>query len=267
MAPEGRKAGDGASVEVKGVVDTGATRTVVTKKLFEKLGGDGVTSPGPLMRTGDGGEHSSEVARIVVEICNKRVAGEIIVANWLDIGFEMIVGMDVLSVLGPEIIGRMMGNAVEQGEQVVGFVVPLIQPPVTHDDVEDEEKEEPVFAQLSPAEREQLDDLLEEFEDIWTKPDGPPPERIAGEVCRIRLLNDQKPIYRRGAPMGIEIQNEVKKLFKELVKKGIAEPSNSSWGAPMLVVRKKSGALRSTQLPHRIIIPSRRSQSCCTSKR
>ena len=65
--------------------------------------------------------------------------------------------------------------------------------------------------------------------------------------------------------MGIEIQNEVKKLFKELVKKGIAEPSNSSWGAPMLVVRKKSGALRvvfdyralnSITTPHHYPLPS-----------
>ena len=85
--------------------------------------------------------------------------------------------------------------------------------------------------------------IVKEFPDVFPEDlSGFPPDRAIEFV--IQLDQGTEPIsipsYRM-APIELK---ELKAQFEELLSKGFIRPSTSSWGAPVLFVKKKDGSLR-----------------------
>jgi hypothetical protein len=89
-----------------------------------------------------------------------------------------------------------------------------------------------------------LQALLEQYKDVFPEglPPGMPPERNV--VHPIPLESDAKPSYRPMYRLSPEEKEECEKQVKELLEKGLIQPSSSPWGAPVLFVPKPNGKLR-----------------------
>ena len=94
-------------------------------------------------------------------------------------------------------------------------------------------------------ERTRLEDIPigKDFPDVF--PDdlsGLPPDRAIEFVIELVLRTEpiSIPPYRM-APVELK---ELKAQLEELLSKGFIQPSTSSWGAPVLFVKKKDGSLQ-----------------------
>ena len=85
--------------------------------------------------------------------------------------------------------------------------------------------------------------IVKEFPDVF--PDdisGLPPDRAIEFV--IELIPGTEPISIPPYRMAPAELKELKAQLEELLSKGFIRPSTSSWGAPVLFVKKKDGSLR-----------------------
>lgn len=86
--------------------------------------------------------------------------------------------------------------------------------------------------------------VLHKFQDVFATelPEGVPQDRGAFETIPLEpnAVPPFKPMYRL-SPLERE---EVERQIKELLSKGLIEPSLSPYGAPILFVKKKDGSLR-----------------------
>jgi len=100
----------------------------------------------------------------------------------------------------------------------------------------------PTEGVLSADELRALEDLVMEYEDIFVEPDGSPgfTDLIAHKID----TGDAKPIkqnyYRRSIKERAYVDAELEKMLAS----GVIRPSKSPWGAPVVLVRKKTGELR-----------------------
>ena len=91
--------------------------------------------------------------------------------------------------------------------------------------------------------QEEIAALLADFADVAEPITGMPPPRDVGHTIPL-VPGDHKPPSRplyRLSPLELE---EVRKQVKDLLAKGLIEPSASPFGAPILFVKKKDGTLR-----------------------
>ena len=85
--------------------------------------------------------------------------------------------------------------------------------------------------------------LVSEFHDIFDPP-GMPVQRDI--VHKIELLPNAEPHYGRYYRMSAAESAEVRRQLNESLTKGWIKPSCSPWGAPIILIRKKTGELRVT---------------------
>ncbi|KAJ9514957.1 hypothetical protein QJQ45_002760 [Haematococcus lacustris] len=95
---------------------------------------------------------------------------------------------------------------------------------------------------VSHVQRQHLQELLDEYSDVFQPITGLPPERAVGHS--IPLQPDGKPPARPSYRMSKPEQDELRKQITDLLAKGLIEPSSSPYAAPVLFVQKKSGELR-----------------------
>lgn len=86
--------------------------------------------------------------------------------------------------------------------------------------------------------------LLKEFEDVFIKdlPPGLPPVRAVEHA--IEVVPGSEPPHRPPYRMSVVELQELEKQLEELRSKGLIQPSNSSYAAPVLFVKKKDGTWR-----------------------
>jgi hypothetical protein len=92
------------------------------------------------------------------------------------------------------------------------------------------------------ARKQQMDKVVEEYEDIFTSPAGVPLH------CQVKHPIDltpgaslpNGPIYRRS----VLENDEIKRQIQELLQKGHIRPSSSPCGSPIVLVQKKDGTWR-----------------------
>ncbi len=92
------------------------------------------------------------------------------------------------------------------------------------------------------ARQQQMDKVMEEYEDIFTSPAGVPLH------CQVKHSIDLSPgasfpngpIYRRS----VLENNEIKRKIQELLQKGHIRLSSSPCGSPIVLVQKKAGIWR-----------------------
>jgi len=92
------------------------------------------------------------------------------------------------------------------------------------------------------ARQQQMDKVVEEYEDIFTSPTGVPLH------CQVKHPIDLTP----GAPLpngpiyrcSVLENDEIKRQIQELLQKGHIRPSSSPCGSPIVLVQKKDGTWR-----------------------
>jgi hypothetical protein len=85
--------------------------------------------------------------------------------------------------------------------------------------------------------------VVNEYPDVFPEElPGMPPDRDVEFV--IDLLSGTGPIAKRPYRMLVDELEELKKQLKELSDKGYIRPSASSWGSPVLFVKKMDGSMR-----------------------
>ena len=95
---------------------------------------------------------------------------------------------------------------------------------------------------LTKSERRQLDSLVREYADIfaWNDLDVGYTEVVKHKIAMIDPTPCSQP-YRR---IPQSVLGEVKQHLEDLLQRGVIQPSSSSYAAPIVLVRKKSGELR-----------------------
>ncbi|GJY01933.1 putative reverse transcriptase domain-containing protein [Tanacetum coccineum] len=144
--------------------------------------------------------------------------------------FDVIVGMDWLSEHKAEIVchDKVVRIPLESGEilHVQGERTPGITKALSNMKVD-----EPKLSDILVVREVFLEDLS-----------GLPPQRQV--EFRIDLVPGMTPVGKSPYRLAPSEMQELVKLLQELQDKGFIRPSHSSWGAPVLFVKKKDGALR-----------------------
>ncbi len=104
------------------------------------------------------------------------------------------------------------------------------------------DSEKPTDKQPTPELKAYIDTTREKYADVFSEPSGLPPDR--GIPHAINLVKNAIPPCSRLYRLSPEEQREVVRLVTGLLKTGLIEPSTSSYGSPILFVKKKSGELR-----------------------
>ena len=90
--------------------------------------------------------------------------------------------------------------------------------------------------ELSEGQRRSLQELLDEFKDVFVGRDF----QLGGTgVVEHEIHTHGPPIrqpYRRQNP---EIRRQEQELLKEMLKEGIVRPSSSPWASPVVMVKKR----------------------------
>ncbi|KAG1035859.1 hypothetical protein G6F43_013161 [Rhizopus delemar] len=86
------------------------------------------------------------------------------------------------------------------------------------------------------------DSLVKQYTDVFRDElPGLPPDRGINHVIN---TGDASPVNRQPFKMSPAELDEQRRQLKELLSLGLIRPSSSPWGAPVLFVRKKDGAMR-----------------------
>lgn len=119
------------------------------------------------------------------------------------------------------------------------------------------------YATQDPSHKAQLEAIVttlkEKFRDVMPNelPDGLPPSREVDHA--IDLIPGAVPPKQRYYRLSIEEEREVDKQIDEGLRKGWITPSKSSFGSPVLVVKKKDGSMRvciDYRLTNRLTVPN-----------
>ncbi len=100
----------------------------------------------------------------------------------------------------------------------------------------------PAEETLTADEMSKLEDLVMEYEDIFLAPDGSPgyTDLISHKIDTGDALPIKQNYYRRSMKEREYVDAEV----EQMLANGVIRPSKSPWGAPVVLVRKKTGELR-----------------------
>ena len=95
---------------------------------------------------------------------------------------------------------------------------------------------------LENEKKQQLRDLIEEFQDIFSSKPG---KTTLGEH-RIELTDDT-PVRCKPYPVPYSLYPEMEKEIQSMLKMGVIEPSDSEYSSPIVIVKKKDGTMRYCQ--------------------
>ncbi|KAM3364985.1 hypothetical protein ACQJBY_015005 [Aegilops geniculata] len=173
-------------------------------------------------------------------------------------GFDVIVGMDWLEELNPNIDWIHKTVTIKSGDDLIqlqGHVFTdntcptisseelhfmCVQGEVDHlvylCNVADKPKQPEKESVPPPAEIQQL---LQEYSDVFATPQGLPPSRACDH--RIPLLPGATPISIRPYRHTPETKTEIERQVEELLASGLIQHSHSPFASPAILVRKKDG--------------------------
>ena len=99
---------------------------------------------------------------------------------------------------------------------------------------------QPVFGeQLTSVQREELNQVLKQYQDIMTKIPG------HTNLTQHRIeTTDHAPIRLPPYRLPQAYRETVRQELEEMQQQGVIEPATSEWAAPIVIVRKKDGSIR-----------------------
>ena len=92
---------------------------------------------------------------------------------------------------------------------------------------------------LTEEQKQQLNDLCKEFDDVLTDVPG-----RTSDIKHKVVLNSETPVYKRPYTMPNAVREKVEQEVKNMLNAGIVEKSKSAYGAPIVVVQKKDASMR-----------------------
>ena len=84
--------------------------------------------------------------------------------------------------------------------------------------------------------------VLSEFASVFAPVDGLPPQRACDHA--IPLVAGAKPVYIRPYRYPPALKDEIERQVKDMLDKGLIQPSSSPFSSPLLLVKKKDGSWR-----------------------
>jgi hypothetical protein len=101
-----------------------------------------------------------------------------------------------------------------------------------------------VYVQAKPETRAKIEDIpiLCHYSDVFSEFTGLPPN--CEVEFSIDLVPGTQPIHKAPYRMAPTELRELKEQLQELLDRGFIRPSGSSWGVPVLFVKKKDGSMR-----------------------
>ena len=106
------------------------------------------------------------------------------------------------------------------------------------------EKTKEIVESVAQEQQEKPQAILADFQDVFKDklPIGPPPKR---EVAHsIEVQPGSEPMYRTPYRLRPTEQDELEEQVRDLLAQGFIRPSQSPYGAPVLLVPKKDGRWR-----------------------
>ena len=95
---------------------------------------------------------------------------------------------------------------------------------------------------LSPAEEEQLKELIQKYSDVFALD--------ASELGTTTLVQhvittgEHTPVRQPARRMPFSLQSDVDRMVGEMLAQGVIEPSSSPWASPVVLVKKKDRGVR-----------------------
>lgn len=144
-------------------------------------------------------------------------------------GFDMVLGVQWLSTLGPILwdFQQLTLSFWHHERQITWHGIPSSR----H-----------TLMTLQPATTDLMQDLLEEFNILFTEPQCLPPQRSLDH--RIHLQPGTPPIAVRPYRYAHAQKDELENQCKDMLQKGTICPSSSAFSAPVLLVKKQDGSWR-----------------------
>ena len=100
-----------------------------------------------------------------------------------------------------------------------------------------------IGADLSEAQREDMNRLISEFSDVFYAGGELPVVRVNVEH-RINVAPGTRPVASRPRRLSPRLEGEVRKELQQLEAMGVIRQSHSPWAAPVVCARRKDGRLR-----------------------
>ena len=98
------------------------------------------------------------------------------------------------------------------------------------------------IGEVPDADRQDILELLKEYEDVFSK-NPKKPQRVNNATHEIDT-GDSRPVFRKPYQIPYAYTEEFEKQIDEMLENDVIRPSKSPWNAPVILVKKKDGALR-----------------------
>ncbi|CAA0832652.1 Uncharacterized mitochondrial protein AtMg00860, partial [Striga hermonthica] len=219
-----------SNVSIFALCDTGATHSFISSQCLEALSIDNVCNCDPLEVSLASGKiiiFDSMVSGPQVSNSGRVLEADCYVIEMRD--FDVILGMDCLTRYRadirtvPRVISFMQARKSLSKGSCLGYLVSMVS--------EDDSERSPERVSIVC---EYIDVFLDEL------PGGPPDRQVE---FTIDLVPGAGPVSKAPYRMVPKEPQELKDQIRELLKLGFIRQSVSSWGAPVLFVKKKDGSM------------------------
>ncbi|KAJ1701330.1 hypothetical protein LUZ63_001109 [Rhynchospora breviuscula] len=244
-------------VPIQILIDTGSTHSFVNPALINPdIRPISQTTP-LLVRIADGTAMSTttKCEEVNFTLQHHQLTGEVRLLNIQ--GYDMILGMDWLSLHGPMTIDWQQGRVLlhKDGQELVLQVASEVAALSLCQGQLAIAKEERNGGQLFLAQIVSLDDtqhvplvhpklqpVLDSFKEVFTAPTCLPPSRSVDH--QIPLKSDSKPVTVRPYRYSHFQRMEIEKIVEDLLTSSFIRPSTSPYSSPVLLVKKKDNTWR-----------------------
>src|SRR5574338_879179 len=251
-ALEGKgKAAEGSNVEKHGqvegtllihsipltvVYDTGATHSLISHDIAQQLKLNCMIVDKPLLIRSPIG--SSCVMGMMCMQLGLNIGGHVFESNLYVLqypGIGIILGVDWLSrykaIINME--ASTISLKISDGQRMVVLCEANKNRSIANLSALSNEKPMPALEEIP---------IVNQYDDVFGEVRGVPNHRPV--EFSIKIIPGASPVVKRQTRMGPKELMELKKQLVELEEKGFIRPSSSSWGAPVVFVKKQDGSLR-----------------------
>lgn len=251
--------------EVKLLVDTGATVSVLTKEVVDIITQRNPKIPQlPVTGIQISNAVGKKICKVSKQIFCECKIGEV----YLQTNFIQVENLNEKGIIGADILKKYSAQ-IKFSEQTVQFKIGKLahtipfasqKPRLINSkehllSIEAKENLEDNQIALTKDEQEIFVSLLNKYEGIFSDQPG----KVEEFQCQIRVKPGD-PIYQRQYPIPIARIPKVDAEIQRMVKLGIIEKSTSPWSSPIVCTEKKNGDIRlclDARKINTVIIPDR----------